>query len=134
MSDTAARKAKRPLSPHLQVYKLPYNAVMSITGRAVGVGLAKAVSFLCLLLITVVWYPPAYDVVTDFLKLPAVGYFLLFTAFVIFFYLGNGVRHVLWDASIGVHHKTGRMTGNIALGVAVALTAALWAFVAGYLG
>ena len=30
----------RPLSPHLQIYKMPFTAILSITHRATGVALA----------------------------------------------------------------------------------------------
>ena len=39
-------KANRPLSPHLQVYRLPMTAKMSISFRAMGVGLAIGFVFL----------------------------------------------------------------------------------------
>ena len=124
----SADGTKRPLSPHLQVYKLPYNAIMSITGRAVGIALSKALSLALLWVIAVVAYPPLYDASMAIFMHPAFGYLLLAAAFAVFFYLGNGVRHVLWDFVIGVHHKTGKLTGNIVLVLAALLTVALWQF------
>ena len=118
--------SKRPLSPHLEAYRLPYNALMSIVGRGVGIGLSKGVYITLLWLVAVIWYPPFYEPSMAFLTHPALGYFFLFCAFVVFFYLGNGVRHVLWDFVIGVHHKTGKMTGNIVLVVSALLTLGLW--------
>ena len=127
-----SQNSTRPLSPHLQVYKLPYNALMSIIGRAVGIGLSVAVTVVFLWLIAVVWSPSLFEPSMAFLSLPFVGYLLLFAAFVIFFYLGNGVRHVLWDFVIGVHHDTGKLTGHIVLVVSLLLTIGL--FMAGRSG
>ena len=119
----------RPLSPHLQVYKLPYNALMSIIGRGVGIALFIALSIIFIWFNAIVWKPELFDATMAFLETEIfdaiVTVKLLLGAFVVFFYLGNGVRHVLWDLGIGVTPKCGRMTGNIALAVAAILTLAL---------
>ncbi|MCA3267808.1 MAG: succinate dehydrogenase, cytochrome b556 subunit, partial [Azospirillum sp.] len=39
-SSASAQGRERPLSPHLQVYRLPLTAWLSITHRATGVALA----------------------------------------------------------------------------------------------
>ncbi len=118
----SGEKIQRPLSPHLQVYKLPYNATMSIVGRGVGIGLSVAVSVIFICLIAAAWYPPVFEHIMAFLHFPLIGYLMFPVAFIVFFYLGNGVRHVLWDFVIGVHHKTGFMTGHITLIVSALLT------------
>ena len=46
-----------------------------------------------------------------------------------FFYLGNGIRHVLWDMVIGVNVKFGVTTGNIVLLISALLTLAIGAAV-----
>ena len=116
----------RPLSPHLQVYKLPYNARLSIIGRGIGIVLAKILSLIFLCLVAVAWYPPIFDPLMTFLQMPAIAYLMLAGSFAVFFYLANGVRHVLWDFVIGVHHETGFMTGHIAIIVSALLTIALY--------
>lgn len=121
MSDLT-QKANRPLSPHLQVYKLPYNAKMSIAGRGVGIALAAVVTLIFLCVIAVAWVPAVFAPLMAFLHLPVIGYLMLAASFVVFFYLGNGVRHVLWDCVIGVHHKCGFKTANITLIVSALLT------------
>ena len=42
-------KGNRPLSPHLQVYRLPLTALLSITHRGTGVFLSLGAIFLVLL-------------------------------------------------------------------------------------
>lgn len=126
MADAQASKNQRPLSPHLQVYRLPYNAKMSIIGRAVGIGLSIALSAVFLTFIAIVWVPEIYQPVKTFLDVSIIRYAMLFGAFVVFFYIGNGIRHLLWDMVIGVNVKTGIMTGNIVLVVSAVLTLGLW--------
>ncbi len=117
---------KRPLSPHLQVYRLPYNARMSIIGRGVGIVLSLAVSVLLMWFVAVAWHPTCYDATIAFLSQPGVDTafhgFLMLGVFAIFFYLGNGIRHVIWDTSTGVNVKFGVTTGNIVMIVSALLT------------
>lgn len=121
-----SKTRERPLSPHLQVYRLPYNALMSISGRAVGVILSLTLLILCGWFIGVVWNPPLYDQSMVFLDNSYTKYALMLWAFLVFFYIGNGVRHVLWDMGIGVNEKAGIMTGNTVLLLSVLLTFGLW--------
>lgn len=136
MATSPELKSKRPLSPHLQVYRLPYNAKMSIIGRGVGIVLSLAVTVILAWFVAVVWSPSCYDATMEFLETPAIAeafkYFLLLGAFVTFFYLGNGIRHVIWDLSVGVKVKFGEMTGNIVLVVSALLTFGLWTYAEGY--
>lgn len=131
MSDPS-HEAKRPLSPHLQVYRLPYNALMSISGRAVGIGLAMALMAVLVWFNAVVWNPSIYDQSMALLADHSWSKYIFFVwAFAIFFYIGNGVRHVLWSMGIGVNQKAGITTGNIVLLLSVLLTAGLWQFTCG---
>lgn len=128
MSDenTPNLKRERPLSPHLQVYRLPYNAKMSIAGRIVGVGLALSLLAVLAWFVAVVWRPEFYDQSMALLDNPFTKYVFIAWAFFIFFYIGNGIRHVLWDMGIGVNEKSGIMTGNIVLVISALLTFSLW--------
>ena len=122
---------ERPLSPHLQVYRLPYNAMMSIIGRMVGIGLCLSLVAVLGWFTAVVWNPEFYDQSMAFLSAPWVKYFMMLWAFAVFFYIGNGVRHVLWSMGIGVNEKAGIRSGNIALLLSAVLTFALWQFSCG---
>ena len=123
MSDT---QKERPLSPHLQVYRLPYNALMSIGGRMVGIGLALSLIALCVWFVAIVLDPTIFDQTKELLDNPYTKYVMMAWAFATFFYMGNGVRHVLWDIGIGLNEKAGRTSGNIVLLIAFLLTFGLW--------
>lgn len=134
MSEHHDHTASRPLSPHLQVYKLPYNAKLSIIGRGIGIGLSVAVSLILLCFVVGVWVPSFYAAVVSFLGLPFMGILMVLASAIVFFYLGNGVRHVLWDYVVGVHHEKGFMTGHIAIAVAAILGAIVAMFAFGIMG
>lgn len=120
------QKSKRPLSPHLQAYRLPYNALMSIAGRMVGIGLAGTMIATCLWFICVVFHPDSLTTIQAFFALPLVKYISLAWAFAIFFYIGNGIRHFLWAIGLGVNEKAGILSGNIVLVLSVLATLAIW--------
>ncbi|MCI5061212.1 MAG: succinate dehydrogenase, cytochrome b556 subunit [Alphaproteobacteria bacterium] len=122
---------ERPLSPHLQVYRLPYNALMSISGRGVGIILSVVLMVLLGGFIYVAQNAENYDQVMALLKLPYVSWGLWGLVFLTFFYLGNGIRHVLWDIGIGLNQKAGIASGNIVLLLATILTLVLWQFSCG---
>lgn len=130
MSETP-NSIKRPLSPHLQVYRLPYNAIMSISGRGTGIVLSLTLMVLLGWFCTVVWKPELYEQTMAFLDNPYTKYVMMLWAFAVFFYIGNGVRHLLWDIGIGLNEKAGIMSGNIVLLLSVILTLGLWQFSCG---
>jgi succinate dehydrogenase / fumarate reductase cytochrome b subunit len=87
----------RPLSPHLQVYRLPLTALMSISHRITGVGLTGGTLLLTWWLVAAAYGSDAYSIVQAFLG-SWFGYLLLFGfSFAMFFHLCNGIRHLFWD-------------------------------------
>ncbi|MAZ76190.1 MAG: succinate dehydrogenase, cytochrome b556 subunit [Micavibrio sp.] len=119
-------QSKRPLSPHLQVYRLPYNALMSIAGRMVGIGLAGTMVLTCVWFIAVAFSEDIYNQTQEWLAMPILKYLFLVWSFAIFFYLGNGLRHFLWTVGIGLNEKKGIMSGNIVLILSLLFTLGLW--------
>jgi succinate dehydrogenase / fumarate reductase cytochrome b subunit len=91
-----------PLSPHLQVYRLPLTALLSITHRITGVLLCFGVAVWLVLLIALAWNDTAYAVLQQ--GLSSIAGRLLTGAFVfaLFVHLTHGVRHLLWDIGLGL--------------------------------
>ncbi len=119
--------SKRPLSPHLQVYRLPLLAILSITHRITGVALAAGAVLLAVWLGAAAYGPDAYATVNGLLG-SLLGRLVLFgfTA-AYFFHLANGIRHLFWDAGKGFDLKTAQATSRWVIGAAVVLTLATWA-------
>ena len=117
----------RPLSPHLQVYRLPLLAVLSISHRATGVLLAAGSLVLVYWLAAVASGPDAFsDAQTRLGSLPGRAFLLLIT-FSLFYHLGNGIRHLFWDAGLGFELRTARASGILVIAAAVVLTLIAWA-------
>ena len=122
----AAKPVSRPLSPHLQVYRLPLAAWLSITHRITGVGLTIGTVLLTYWIVSAAYGPEAYGKFSGFMGSP-IGYLFLFGFSVaLFYHLCNGIRHLFWD--IGMNYEiaeTKRANIIVLLGTAV-LTAGAW--------
>ncbi|MEM9602732.1 MAG: succinate dehydrogenase, cytochrome b556 subunit [Pseudomonadota bacterium] len=117
---------KRPMSPHLQIYKLPMTAVLSVlhrgTGAALGVGGLLIVWILARAAGGEDDFAAANWVLSSLLgKLVLFG----FTA-ALYYHFCNGIRHLLWDIGWGLDLKTSKHSGQAVLGVSLSLTALTW--------
>jgi len=122
----AAKPPVRPLSPHLQVYRLPLAAILSISHRITGVGLTLGLVMLAWWIVSAAYGPDSYAQAVAFMASP-LGYVLLFGFSVaLFFHLCNGIRHLLWDAGRNFEiAQTKRGNLFVLLGTVV-LTAGAW--------
>ena len=73
----AAKPSARPLSPHLQVYRLPLAAWLSISHRITGIGLTLGTLLLTWWVAAAAYGPDAYATFAGFIGSPF-GYFILF--------------------------------------------------------
>lgn len=122
----AAKPAARPLSPHLQIYRLPLAAWLSITHRITGIGLTIGTLLLTWWVTSAAYGPNAYLAATTFLSSP-LGYFLLFGFSVALFYHAcNGIRHLFWDVGLNFEIAQTNRANWIVLAGTVLLTAAAW--------
>ena len=124
---TADRPAsKRPLSPHLQVYRWQWTMALSILHRATGMFLALGALYLVCWLLAIASGPEAYAAVNGFAGSILGRLLLLGWTFALFYHLSNGIRHLLWDAGVGFDLKTSYMSACLVVAAAVALTVIAW--------
>lgn len=117
---------ERPLSPHLQVYRPQITSVLSILHRMTGVALAVGALVLAYWLTSAAYGPEAFARAQGLLG-SWFGLLLLFSwTFCLFYHLCNGIRHLVWDAGIGLDLPTLRASGWAVVGASAVLTAALW--------
>jgi len=120
-------KRARPLSPHIQIYKMPFTAVLSISHRITGVVMAVGTLVLAYWLVSAAYGPDAYATAQAVLgSIP--GRILLFGwSVALFYHLCNGIRHMFWDAGMGFEIRDAVKSGYITVGAALALTILAWA-------
>ena len=97
---------ERPLSPHLQVYRLPLTAWLSITHRATGVFLSLGMILLVILLLAVAQGPESFASIRSFLQ-SFIGRLLLWGwIYSLLLHLCHGLRHLIWDTGHGFERET----------------------------
>jgi len=116
----------RPLSPHLQVYRLQWTMLLSISHRITGVGLALGTLLLVYWLAAAAAGPEAFATAQALVG-SVIGRLLLFGwSFALFYHLCNGIRHLAWDAGFGFELDSAYRSGLVVLAASVVLTLLSW--------
>ncbi len=124
----------RPLSPHLQVYKPQITSVLSIFHRFTGVVLAVGALMLAYWLNAAAYGPEAFERTQAFLA-HWFGKLLLFGwTWALLYHLCNGIRHMFWDAGLGLEMSQVRASGWFVYIASVILTLLAWTAGYGMLG
>ena len=121
-----ARTVRRPLSPHLQVYRWQLTMALSIVHRATGIGLGVGTLLLVWWLVAAATSDAAYAHVAWFAT-SWFGYLCLFgwTA-CLWYHFCNGIRHLGWDFGYGYAISEMRGTGIAVLAATAVLTVLTW--------
>ena len=122
----ADSEAGRPLSPHLQVYRLTMTFVMSgfhrVTGFVLYFGMLIPVAWLLAAAAGPDWYEFVNGLLGTILgRLVLFGY----TWGLIHHMLG-GVRHLIWDTGRGLEPESIEILARATIICSVGLTAAVW--------
>ena len=117
----------RPLSPHLQIYRLPISALISISHRVAGVLLAVGSLVLVYWLVALASGPDAFAHAQALLGSVVGRVVLLALTLALFYHLANGIRHLFWDAGFGFELRTVRASGMLVIVASIVLTLVAWA-------
>lgn len=126
MSSADRPASKRPLSPHLQVYRWQWTMALSILHRGTGMFLTLGALYLVCWLLAIASGPEAYDAVTGFAGSIIGRLLLLGWTFSLFYHLANGIRHLVWDAGLGLDLKSSYVSALLVVAAAGALTVIAW--------
>jgi succinate dehydrogenase / fumarate reductase, cytochrome b subunit len=113
---------KRPLSPHLQIYKPQLTSVLSIIHRITGVVLSILSLFIPLTLVSVALGVGYFNILKVFLTNIFIQLLITASIFVLAYHLLNGIRHLFWDYGLGLSMKDTYISGYLVLIVSVLLT------------
>lgn len=119
-------KKKRPLSPHLQIYKIQITSFLSILHRGTGIILYGGAIFCVLWFFMLAQGSQSYEVMREYLLHPIGLIFLLGLSFAFFYHLCNGIRHLLWDAGVGYELPDVTLSGWIVVFFSFFLTIVSW--------
>ena len=126
MADTTTRAKPRPLSPHLQVWRMTLTMTMSIVHRITGAGLYFGMALVAWWLIAAASGPNAYATFEAFIG-SIIGRLILFgyTWALIHHALG-GVRHLIWDMGRGFEPAERELLTLATLIGSIGLTIVVW--------
>ncbi len=119
-------KNKLPLSPHLQIYRLPLTALLSITHRLTGIILALGSVFMVWLLAAAADSSASYGPLVAQLGSWYGQVFLFGFVFSLYLHFCSGIRHLFWDVGLGFELETVDLTAKLVIACAIILTIATW--------
>ena len=96
---------KRPLSPHLTVYRPQNTSVLSIFHRLTGIGLVFPTLIILVWLICIPLGPSYFNLVTLLFESIIGKIFLIMSLWALIYHTLTGIRHLIWDLGIGVDIK-----------------------------
>ena len=117
---------KRPLSPHLQHYRLPLTAYLSIGHRASGIVNSVAIVLLVLLLASAAGTPESYEFMSGIANSWFGSLVLFGFTITLYYHLANGIRHLFWDVGRGLEVEIAKKSGNVVLVAAVIMSIVTW--------
>lgn len=119
--------ARRPMSPHLWIYRWQWTMVLSITHRATGVGLCGGAVLLALWLIAAAAGPRSFAV-AQWIASSWIGILaMLGWTWALFYHLANGVRHLVWDVGYALDLPNAERGAYIVVAASTVLTVLAWA-------
>lgn len=120
---------KRPLSPHLQIYKPQITSMLSILHRATGLALSTAICGVSFWVISTLYGHNTYTDFLNFMTTPVGKVILVGWIFSFFYHFYNGIRHLFWDGGIGLELKTAIRTGWFVVVLTLASSFAYMTFI-----
>lgn len=130
MADMTSRpgshEARRPLSPHLQIYKPMLSMMMSITHRITGAGLYFGTLLLAWWLIAAATDAKSFALVNDLMG-SWFGRLVLFGfTWALFTHMLGGIRHFIQDSGRGMAHPEREYLAQMMLVGGIVLTILVW--------
>ena len=115
----------RPLSPHLSVYRFAHNMALSISHRISGLYMAAGLLVLVWWITAAASTESAYAEAARLLshwsaRLLLLGWLLAFC-----YHLANGIRHLVWDAGLGLEKQQARRSSAVVVTITVVMFALL---------
>lgn len=118
---------ERPLSPHLQVWRWHLTMLTSILHRATGLALYAGAIIVAAWALSLGAGAQAYQVFVDLMASPLGRLVLVGLTLSLFYHLANGLRHLFWDAGLGLSPIASHQSGIMAMAFSVVATIIVWA-------
>lgn len=121
-----SQEQRRPLSPHLQIYRPILTMMMSITHRITGAGLYFGTLLLAWWLIAAATGPEAFATASWFMD-SILGRLILFGfTWALFTHMLGGIRHIIQDTGRGMDHPEREYLAQMIAFGGIGLTIIVW--------
>jgi succinate dehydrogenase / fumarate reductase, cytochrome b subunit len=124
MADT-----RRPLSPHMQVYRWQVQMVTSILHRATGIALAVGSLLVICGLLSLAAGEDSFNHFKSMIGSPVGLVLLIGWSWALFYHLCNGIRHLIQDAGAGYAIAQFVRSSWLSVVGSIVLTLLVWAYV-----
>jgi succinate dehydrogenase / fumarate reductase cytochrome b subunit len=119
----------RPHAPHLQIYRLPITAILSITHRIAGLVLSFGMVFWVAFLVVMAMGESEFSRFQSIVQSIPGKILLWGWIYALFFHLCHGIRHLVWDAGYGFERDTLERYAFLELLCSAGLTLGLLMFI-----
>ena len=113
---------KKPLSPHIQIYRWHISSLVSISHRITGIINIIAITLICLWVSLLHLGESNYNVINLLLSSLVGKFIILGLTWSFSFQALSEIRHLIMDFGYGFEIKTSKMTGLIVIFGSIILT------------
>ena len=117
---------KKPLSPHIQVYKWHISSLVSISHRITGIINIIGITLICLWASLLLLGENSYEAVNLLLNSQIGKYITLGLTWSFCFQILSEIRHLIMDLGYGFELKTTKITGLLVIIGSIFLTIILY--------
>ena len=117
---------KKPLSPHIQIYRWHISSLVSISHRITGIINIIAITFICLWSCWLILGAENYTLINFFLNSVFGKFVVLGIVWSFSFQVLSEIRHLLMDMGYGFELQTTRITGLFVIFGSFLLTIAIY--------
>ena len=113
---------KKPLSPHIQIYRWHISSLVSITHRITGIINIILITIICIWASLLLLGESNYELIKYFLSSLLGKFFILGLTWSFSFQILSEVRHLIMDLGYGFELRTSKITGLIVIIGSIFLT------------
>ena len=113
---------KKPLSPHIQIYRWHISSLVSITHRITGIINIILITIICIWASLLFLGESNYELIKYFLSSLLGKFFILGLTWSFSFQILSEVRHLIMDFGYGFELRTSKITGLIVIIGSIFLT------------
>ena len=113
---------KRPLSPHIQIYRWHVSSLVSISHRITGIINIIAITLICLWVSLIFISENNHEMINLFLSSKIGKFIILGLTWSFSFQILSEIRHLIMDFGYGFELKTSKITGLLVIFGSLILT------------